>query len=123
VRGGTGSETEPCACGGGIGDGAGDGSHQAGVAGPGGAGQLDRTGGTDGNDQTPVGERLRQAGRGVGVLVCSQPAASSRVRRRSVFSGPGLSVLANETIKYGGPESGWLPGGVAEELEPVTIRW
>ena len=111
MRGGTGSETEPCACGGGIGDGAGDGSHQAGVAGPGGAGQLDRTGGTDGNDQTPVG------------AVCSQPAASSRVRRRSVFSGPGLSVLANETIKYGGPESGWLPGGVAEELEPVTIRW
>lgn len=55
VRGGAGLEAEPSARGGGFGDGDGDGGHEVGVAGAGGAGQLDCARGIDGDDETAVG--------------------------------------------------------------------
>ena len=68
MRSGAGLQAQPHAGGGGSGDGDGHGSHEAGVAGAGGAGQLDGARGIDGEDETAVGERPGQAGCGFGVL-------------------------------------------------------
>jgi aryl-alcohol dehydrogenase-like predicted oxidoreductase len=60
-------QVQPGAGGGGSGDRDGEGSHHVGVAGPCGAGQLNRTGGIDGEDETTIGERSGQPGRGFAV--------------------------------------------------------